>query len=226
MQSIPVYAIIVLKKMLKENELIDLILASSSPRRSELMHRMGYKFHIESPQVDETFDSAFSPVEAVQYLAQKKAKSIAKAFPNSQIVAADTIVVLNDEILTKPMDEKQAYDTLKKLSGNVHEVLTAICVMNSDSIDLQYESTKIWFKTLSDEDIHKYISSGEPMDKAGAYAIQGYAGLFITSIKGCYYNVMGLPMSRLYNMLLKIGIKPVFSKRDKIIYGGSNAKKI
>lgn len=176
-----------------------IILASNSPRRKELLENLGVKFDIIVSDVEEKTDLNAAPHEIAMNLAYLKAKDVSNNVKDDAIViAADTIVV-KEKILGKPCDEKEAFNMLKSLSGGVHEVITGIAVIANykDKEILDYVSTKVYFKSISDQWILNYIRTGEPMDKAGAYGIQGKAALFIEKIDGDYYNVVGLPVSRL-----------------------------
>ena len=176
-----------------------LILASGSPRRSELLTRMGVSFLIDASNVDEHCDGNAS--EKVRILSHRKAEAVAAKHPDAIVLAADTVVDC-DGILEKPADESEAFHMLKRLSGRWHEVFTGVCVIYQKTTHADVERTRVHFVELSDEDIHRYIKTGESMDKAGAYGIQGMAGMFIDRIDGCPHNVMGLPMA-LTNRLIK-----------------------
>ncbi len=182
-----------------------ILLASASPRRAEILTKMGFReFDIIPAEIDESI-IACAPDEYVLSLAKQKAMHVAKSYEGI-IIAADTIVALGNEILGKPKDEFDAKNMLEKLSGKKHSVFTGICVidtMTSKTI-CDYEKTNVYFKELSDNEINDYIKTGEPMDKAGAYGIQGSACIFVTRIDGCYYNVMGLPAAKLYSILKTI----------------------
>lgn len=182
----------------------NIILASASPRRAEILKTLGYDFLVIPSDIDEDISES-DPEEFVMKLAKNKALYVAK---NNQglIISADTIVVLADQILGKPKDEADAKKTLKMLSGNKHSVYTGICVLDtySNKILCDYEKTEVYFDYMSDLEIGEYIKTGEPMDKAGAYGIQGKACKYINRIEGCYFNVMGLPASKLYKMLKSI----------------------
>ncbi len=181
------------------------ILASNSPRRKELLSNLGVSFTVCASDVDETLEKAVAPHEEAKRLALRKAQDIAAGINEAAIViAADTIVV-SDEILGKPTDEIEAYQMLRALSGKAHQVITGIAVIDAatgkEAVD--YSETKVFFKALSDQEINSYIASGEPMDKAGAYGIQGKAALFVERIEGDYYNVVGMPLYRLEELLNK-----------------------
>lgn len=176
-----------------------ILLASASPRRKELMELMGADFFVKAPDVDETLPEGIEPQEAVAYLSQLKAGALSGEA--EIIVAADTIVALGNSILGKPADKKEAADMLRRLSGRVHSVFTGVTVTCFDKIYTFTEETKVEFYPLKDNEIAAYIATGEPMDKAGAYGIQGKGSLLVKKIEGDYFNVVGLPIARLRRVL-------------------------
>jgi len=179
-----------------------IVLASGSPRRSELLARMGWPFIVDASNVDE--HCLGSACEKVRILSCRKAEAVAVKHSNAVVLAADTVVDC-DGILEKPVDESDAFRMLAKLSGRWHEVYTGVCVICDQKAHEGVERTRVRFVALSDNDIVRYIKAGESMDKAGAYGIQGMAGMFIDRIEGCPHNVMGLPMA-LTNRLIKAGM--------------------
>jgi len=183
-----------------------LLLASTSPRRKELLHRLGLKFTVIPSLVEEN-DVPGLPEEKARTWALLKAEAVARRFNGDGIViGADTIVVLDGRVLGKPRDEEDARKMLGQLSGNTHTVITGLALINTRSglrIGEAVES-KVSFRTLSDEEIDSYIATGEPMDKAGAYGIQERGAGFVTHVQGCYTNVVGLPVSCLLTSLEKI----------------------
>ena len=184
---------------------MSIVLASASPRRRELLEMMGLEFEI-IPAKDELDAEGLSPADAVAKIALGKALSVAKLRDeNDLIIAADTLVCLNGELLGKPKDEDEAFEMLKKLSGNEHQVYTGIAVSRGGKSASGAEMTKVRFCKMSDEDIRNYIATAEPMDKAGAYGIQGKGAVFIEGIEGDYFNVMGLPLHSLSLMLKEFG---------------------
>lgn len=187
----------------------ELILASASPRRSELLAMTGMRFKVYPADVDETLLQGWTEMEAVMELAVRKAKYVAPVFPESIILSADTMVFCSGELLGKPIDEKDAVRMLKALSGKEHEVLTGLCLLDTEKNRsvVCFEQTKVRFRDLAEEDIAYYLLSGEPFDKAGAYAIQGKASMFIESIQGCYFNIVGLPLFRLGQALQELGVR-------------------
>ena len=182
-----------------------LILASSSPRRREILKNAGYEFKIIEPNSDENVQDTLSPKQMVEKISQKKAHSVFGSCPNDTVLAADTIVVFGGRILGKPHDENDAFRMLRLLSGQTHEVYTGVCILNGNLETVFSEKTSVDFYDLSDDEIKQYIATKEPMDKAGAYGIQGFGSLFIRSIDGDFYNVMGLPISRTARELAKFG---------------------
>ena len=182
---------------------MQLILASQSPRRKELLGLLRLPFTIQVADIDETMDNGKSPYDEVARIAQLKAQAIDRDF-GDVVIAADTIVVCENEILCKPKDEEDAFRMLKMLSGRDHQVMTGLCVLRGDHIRVCTEVTDIHFRDLTDGEIWAYIRTGEPMDKAGAYGIQGYASLFVDKISGDYFNVVGLPVCRLGQILRQI----------------------
>lgn len=195
--------------MLKnDNEIeknIKLVLASGSSRREEIMERLDLKFTVVPSKLDESKFENDDPVERVKTLAEEKAKSVSKLVEEALIIAADTIVVYENEVLGKPEKKSEARRTLKMLNGDKHQVITALTVMNSESEEIYSVEniTDVKMMELSEEEITKYVETGEPLDKAGSYAIQGLGGLFIEEIKGSYYSVMGLPIHQLAKLLDK-----------------------
>lgn len=187
---------------------MNFVLASASERRQELLQRIVEKFTIIiSDFNEETVNNKENVSEYVQEIAMGKAKDVMnKVTEPSIIIAADTVVSLNGNILGKPRDKHEAYDMLSSLSDNTHKVYTGVVVINTKTkaILKDFVETKVFFSKLTDEQINSYIETGDPFDKAGAYGIQGKAGVFIKKIDGCYYNVVGLPLNKLNEMLEKV----------------------
>ena len=180
-----------------------IVLVSASPRRREYMAHLGVAFTTTQADVDETFGKGCVQQEVVA-LAQKKALSVAAQYPNALVIGADTVVFLKDVgVLGKPKDQTDAHRMLRALSGAQHTVYTGVCLHDTafGRTYLHCEATLVHFAPLTDEELDEYILTGEPMDKAGAYGIQGFGGKFITAISGCFYNVAGFPLNRVYNML-------------------------
>lgn len=182
-----------------------IILASNSPRRKEILENLNIKFDVLSPDTDESsVDKMLPPELYVENLASLKAFAAAKETVLQKIIiGADTVVALDDKILLKPKDDDDAFNMLKILSGRVHSVYTGICVVNSHTAKscIAYEKTDVYFRNLDDDEILRYIQTGESADKAGAYGIQGLGSLFIEKIDGDYFNVVGLPVCRLAKIL-------------------------
>lgn len=177
-----------------------LILASQSPRRKELLGLLGIPFEIQVSQADETMDPHGDPAQQVAQVSRRKALAIQNG-EDAVVIAADTIVVCDGEILGKPHSKEDACRMLSLLSGRSHQVMTGMTVMRGDRIESHTEITEVFFRQISEKEIIRYVESGEPMDKAGAYGIQGGAALFAEKLQGDYYNVMGLPVCRLTQML-------------------------
>ena len=180
-----------------------LILASKSPRRAELLAAAGIDFTVRAADVDETPIAGESPRDYVLRLAEEKAKAVV-ASEDEIVLAADTTVVLGDEILGKPVDTADARRMIAALAGNRHQVLTAICLKGARRIISDVATTAVWFNVMSAADIDEYVASREPMDKAGAYGIQGLASRYIDRIEGSYSNVVGLPVALTWRHLRAI----------------------
>ncbi len=177
-----------------------LILASASPRRQELLRNAGISFTVEVANIPEIPLAGESPQACAMRLAAEKARTVSQQQSNEFVLGADTIVVVDGEILGKPRDEKDAARMLRLLSNKTHEVITGVC-LHGGFEDSRYERTLVSVSALSDEDIRQYVATREPMDKAGAYAIQGIASRWIHKIEGDYFNVVGLPVALVYRML-------------------------
>lgn len=186
------------------------ILASKSPRRVEILEKLVKEFNVIESKFDEnTIDFNGDVEKYVKDLSRNKAIEVSKRVTEPSIViAADTVVFQDGKVLEKPKSEEDAYSMLSSLSGNTHKVYSGICLINTedDTVMTDCDCTEVRFSELTDRQIRNYINSGEPMDKAGAYGIQGLGGAFVEGIKGCYYNVMGLPLNKLYKALEKYNI--------------------
>lgn len=182
-----------------------IILASKSPRRKELLSLITGDFNIIPAAGEENADPTLPPDRFVRVLADAKAEEIAEAYPDDIIIGSDTVVAAEGEILGKPKDKDDAFRMLKLLSGTKHSVFTGVSVIKDGKNYGFTEETKVKFFTLSDSEINDYIATGEPFDKAGAYGIQDIGALLVEGIKGDYYNVMGLPVGRLYRLLKELG---------------------
>ena len=181
-----------------------LILASNSPRRRELLRNAGIDFEVCPSNVQELRREGEAPEVFARRTAREKAQEVAGRFPPGTIVlGADTIVVIDDRILGKPSGAEEARRFLSILSGATHHVITGICVARSPNAiaAVEHEVTRVTFRRLDEDDISQYVRSGEPMDKAGAYGIQGLASKFVPRIEGCYFNIVGLPVARVWEML-------------------------
>ena len=187
------------------NHQCPLILASASPRRAELLAAAGFEFDVDPVDVDERRLAGEEPRRYVERVARLKAEAGAARHPDRVVVGADTAVVVGDVILGKPASEADARDMLERLSGREHDVLTGIAVTRRDQASSHVERTRVWFRELTPAEISWYAASGEPMDKAGAYAIQGLAARFIPRIEGSYSNVVGLPVAALADLLAFVG---------------------
>ncbi|MCC5845052.1 MAG: septum formation inhibitor Maf [Verrucomicrobia bacterium] len=172
-----------------------LMLASSSPRRQDLLRAAGFSFEVMSPDVDETLLPGESPGEAVKRLAEAKMRAVRHTCPGAMILAADTVVVLEGGILGKPADAAEAGRMLRALSGRDHAVITGFALGGDNFVHVEAVSTRVRFRDLTDAEIDAYVASGEPMDKAGGYGIQSGAAHMVRSIEGSYTNVVGLPMA-------------------------------
>ena len=186
---------------------MSLVLASQSPRRRELLHQIGIDdFKIIPSQKEEKKDPSLTPKDLVMHLSRQKAEEVAgKCSRDDIIIAADTVVSLKGQILGKPKDREDGARMLSLLSGNKHEVFSGVAVKKGDLILNEYEETAVYFREMTEKEISWYLSTGEPMDKAGAYGIQGIGIRFISRIEGDYSNVVGLPICRLLSMLEKAG---------------------
>lgn len=183
-----------------------MILVSASPRRKEILENFGFSFKTVVKNVDETSNKD-TVKEKIMEIARKKAIAVAKDFPNENVIGADTMVVINNKILGKPHNKQEAFEMLKSLSGKNHEVITAFSFINLEKniTYCDYEITKVYFKNLTDEEINWYIGTNEPMDKAGAYGIQGKGAFFVEKIEGDFFSVMGFPLGKFVRFLSESG---------------------
>lgn len=191
--------------------IMKIILASASPRRKQLLEQMGLIFDIKTSDKKEQMPYGLAPEEIPMELACNKAMDVASCvYQPAIIIGADTVVV-KDKILGKPENEEEARQMLLKLQGKTHEVITGLAIIDTRTgkVNKDYEKTSVEMAPLTLSEIEYYVQTGEPMDKAGGYGIQGLAGIFISRIMGCYFNVMGLPIHRLWNMLKEYGINPL-----------------
>jgi septum formation protein len=179
-----------------------LILASSSPRRQYLMREAGFTFTVEKPDVDESFPDTMPVQQVAKYLALKKAEYFRTSLQRGIVVTADTVVILNNTILNKPADKPEAIEMLSALSGNTHLVMTGVCILSEAQEESFDDTTEVTFKKLSPSEIEFYVDTYKPYDKAGAYGAQDWIGMVaIEKIVGSYFNVMGLPIHRVYTHL-------------------------
>jgi septum formation protein len=183
-----------------------LVLASASPRRRELLRLAGIPCTVRPGDVDESPLAGESPGDHVRRLAEAKARAVRR--PGETVLGADTVVVIDGLILGKPRDAADASRMLRLLSGRAHDVITGVCLLRDETCQNLSETTKVRFSKLTGSEIDLYVAAGEPLDKAGAYGIQGAASKFIERIEGCYFNVVGLPMSRVYKVLAATPGKP------------------
>lgn len=185
-----------------------IILASSSPRRQELLKQLGIPFTVRAVAVDESLERDMPPGVLVEKLALRKARAAAKVVDSGLIIGSDTVVTLDNLVLGKPGDKNEALRMLESLQGRVHEVFTGLALVDAETgrAITGYECTEVLFRRAGRDELKAYVDTGEPMDKAGAYGIQGLGAIFVTEIQGCYYNVVGLPVAKLVEMLSQFGI--------------------
>ena len=186
-----------------------IVLASGSPRRQELLSRIGIAdFDIRVPEADESYPADFTPAQVVEYISRKKADAAAALCTADEIViTADTMVFLDDKRLGKPVDEADALRMLTALQGRHHTVCTGVTVRQGDRAITESETTEVYFRPATKEELLAYIATGEPMDKAGSYGVQGKGALLVEKLCGDFFNVMGLPVLRLSRMLAQFGVK-------------------
>lgn len=189
---------------------MELVLASASPRREMLLRQIGLDFEIEPSGVEEPLPEGIPAEVLSERLAMEKAKLVASQRSSGLVIGADTIVVLDGTVLGKPASVREAEDMLRQLSGREHQVITGVAVVDATTgrSRSDHVSTAVRFANLDDRTIARYVASGEPVDKAGAYAIQGLGALLVESISGCYSNVVGLPLRRLVELLREFGYQP------------------
>ena len=184
---------------------MNIILASASPRRRELLKLIYSDFEIIPADIDETAPKNIQIVEYAKYIANSKAEFISKEYRNSLIIGCDTTVIVEGKCLGKPLDSADAFRMLKSFSDKTHQVITGVSIIYNDALHCFSETTEVTFHNLSDEEIYSYISTNEPFDKAGGYGIQGKGSLLVRKINGDYFNVVGLPVSRLNQELKYLG---------------------
>lgn len=183
-----------------------LILASASPRRQAFFKDLNLDFEIQVKKIEETYPENLKGKEITDYLAALKASVFTELKKNELLITSDTIVWLDNKALGKPRNFKEAKEMLQHLSGNMHEVITSVCITSKDFQKTVNDTTKVWFKNLSEEEIEFYIETYKPYDKAGSYGIQEWIGYIgVEKIEGCYFNVMGLPVRLVYKTLSEVG---------------------
>ena len=182
-----------------------IILASSSPRRRELLSMIGLNYVIETSGEEEVQPHGLPPAEFVKTLAQQKAQPVADLHPSDCVIGADTIVYLEGDILGKPHTPDVAKAYLSRMQGKKHVVFTGVAVLKSGKVDVRHCETTVTFAPMTTREIDAYVATGEPLDKAGAYGVQGPGGIFVERVEGNYFNVIGLPLPMLYNMLIDAG---------------------
>jgi septum formation protein len=199
-------------RMTEDEKNVDFVLASASPRRRELLAQLGLSFIVVPSKLQEINLSGMKPHVHATYFAEAKAKEVANHHPHQWVLGADTIVVLGQEILGKPADLTEASSMLSRLGGQSHRVITSICLAHAsmEVLESEWVETKVFMRILSGDDIEGYIRTGEPMDKAGAYGIQGIGGCLVQRIEGSYSNVVGLPLCETLELLRRHGVANPF----------------
>ena len=204
-----------------------IILASASPRRQELLALLGIQFKMIPSQADESFFAGESPEEHVMRLARAKAEDVAAQNPSRWVLAADTVVEIDGKILGKPKDRSEAEEMLRLLSQREHRVLTGYCILNASSPQRKEGKVITWvkFKPLSAEEIHWYVGTGEPFDKAGGYAVQGKAAFMVQEVRGSYTNVVGLPLCEVIEDLRALGAGDFFATEEQCLIAKNEKRK-
>lgn len=199
-------------------------LASASPRRRELMEQLGLPFTVVIKNVDESVAGTMPPGKLVEALSERKAREVAGELDRGLVIGSDTVVVWRDRILGKPGDRQEALEMLACLQGNEHSVYSGLAVIDVETgaVHVSHERTRVFFRPAAMDELELYVDTGEPVDKAGAYAIQGLGAVFITGVEGCYFNVVGLPLARLARVLKDFGVdvlkikKPPYGLESRI----------
>lgn len=188
---------------------MQIVLASASPRRAELLHKIGLDFRVQAADIEESFDPSQNLESQLEDLALRKARAVADTLDAGLVIGADTVVVIDGEVLGKPASSKEAELMLSRLSNRTHQVLTSLAVIDvkTGKAISGVESTLVQFRPLSPAEITAYVETGEPLDKAGAYGIQEKGATLVDRIEGCYFNVVGLPLARMVGMLKEAGLK-------------------
>lgn len=184
-----------------------IVLASGSPRRRELLDMLGLAYVIDAPRIDERHEPAELPEAFTVRLAREKALVVAARHPDALVLGADTVVVLDGEILGKPASSADAEKMLAKLAGREHRVITAVALVSDGDVEERYDVTRVWFRKLTDERIRDYVATGEPLDKAGSYAAQGFGAALIERIDGDFFTVMGFPVRLVIDLLESVGVQ-------------------
>ena len=182
------------------------VLASASPRRKEILSNAGFDFEIIVSDADENISEDMTPEKAVEELARRKAMSVWESNKDAVVFGCDTVVAIDGKILGKPADDEDAFNMLRMLSGKAHTVSTGVCICSQEKVSVFSNTTRVEFYPLSDETIKSYIATGECIDKAGAYGIQGFGSVLVKEIKGDYFSVMGLPVSHASRVLSEFGV--------------------
>lgn len=191
-----------------------LVLASQSPRRAELLQRLGLEFEVRPADIDETYIDHEMPADHAERLAREKALAVIRERPDALVVGSDTIVILDNDVLGKPADEAEALRMLARLSGREHEVFTAVAVVHGERTESALERVKVRFRRLDRRECEEYVATGEPLDKAGAYGIQGFGSALVESIEGDYFAVMGLPVVRTLELIRRHGWRYAFGRLE------------
>ena len=189
-----------------------IVLASASPRRRELLALIGISYEVRPADIDESTREGESPRAYCERLAREKALAIAGGAPDAVVIGSDTTVVVDGKILGKPESTDDARRMLRRLSGRSHTVLTGVAVARGEQVESGVEEVAVWFRELDDAEIDAYVATGEPMDKAGAYGIQGFGATIVARIEGDYFAVMGLALTRLVGLLAKVGVRYEFGR--------------
>jgi septum formation protein len=193
-----------------------IVLASQSPRRAELIARLGLDFDVQPADIDESYRPGETPPEHAERLAREKAERVARTHPHALVVGSDTIVVIDGDVLGKPKSPEQAVEMLMRLSGRDHEVCTGVAVAMDGRVESGLERVRVRFRTLDRHACDEYVATGEPMDKAGAYGIQGFGSAIVQSIQGDYFAVMGLPVARMLGLIERFGWRYGFGKLERV----------
>jgi septum formation protein len=193
-----------------------LILASQSPRRAELLKRLGLNFEILPAEIDESYVDHEMPADHAERLAREKAFAMSSRNPDALVVGSDTIVVLGSDVLGKPRDEQEAIEMLVRLAGREHQVFTGVAVACGGRVESEMERVSVRFRNLSRRECEEYVATGEPMDKAGAYGIQGFGSALVEAIDGDYFAVMGLPVVCTLNLIRRFGWRYAFGHLEAV----------